>query len=210
MEKDRNSRSETMLNQRINCRWAGEAGFNICREKNKACWGKKKKSNLVIVFSRWIEMQTSESGRHPVHIFLSLSFLYRGGNRLYKMFSWLTKKKHWLYNLECLTLNFILPLGFILFIHFTQQTLSMLCIRHPTKSWGFTCGSCPQALGCGQLSGRRASQLRPVTWVVVSLTRLEKERFRKLGPHGQRLKEGEDVLRNLKGMWRVGDVRQPD
>ena len=70
--------------------------------------------NLVLVFSRWIEMQTFESGRHPVHIFLSLSFSYRGGSRPYKVFSWLTKKKHWLYNLECL--NFILPLGFILFV----------------------------------------------------------------------------------------------
>ena len=38
------------------------------------------------------------------------------------------------------------------------------------------------------------SQLRPVTWVVVSLTRLEEERFRKMGPQGQRLREeGEDV-----------------
>ena len=75
----------------------------------------------------------------------------------------------------------------------------MLCIRHPTKSWGFTCGSCPQALGCGQLSGRRAAQLRPVTWVVVSLTRLEEERFRKMGPNGQRLREeGEDVWETWK------------
>lgn len=75
----------------------------------------------------------------------------------------------------------------------------MLCIRHLTKSWGFTCGLCPQALGCGQLSGRRVSQLRPVTWVVVSQTRLEEERFRKMGPHGQRLgEEGENVWESWK------------
>ena len=44
MEKDRNRRSETMLNQHINCLWAGEAGFNICREKKKKklVEGKKK------------------------------------------------------------------------------------------------------------------------------------------------------------------------
>lgn len=79
----------------------------------------------------------------------------------------------------------------------------MLWIRHPTKSWGFKCGSCPQALGCGQLSGRRASQLRPVTRVVVSLTRLEKERFRKLGPHGLRggRRGSEKLERNVKSGW---------
>ena len=44
MEKDRNRRSETMLNQHINCLWTGEAGFNICREKKKKLEeGKKKK-----------------------------------------------------------------------------------------------------------------------------------------------------------------------
>ena len=52
MEKDRNRRSETMLNQHINCLWAGEAGFNICREKKKNLQREKKKSNLVLVFSR--------------------------------------------------------------------------------------------------------------------------------------------------------------
>lgn len=52
MEKDRNRRSETTLNQHINCLWARGAGFNICREKKKkACRGKKK-SNLVVVSSR--------------------------------------------------------------------------------------------------------------------------------------------------------------
>lgn len=30
MEKDKNGRSETMLNQHINCLWAREGGFNIC------------------------------------------------------------------------------------------------------------------------------------------------------------------------------------
>lgn len=164
------------------------------REKKSLQRGEKKVINLVLVSSRWIEMQTFESGRHPVHIFLSLSFLYRGRSRPYKVFSWLTKKKHWLYNLECL--NFILPLGFILFVPSFYSTNTEHVVY---QSWGFTCGLCPQALGCGRLSGRRVSQLRPVTWVVVSQTRLEEERFRKMGPHGQRLsEEGEDVWESWK------------
>lgn len=42
MEKDRNGRSETMLNQHINCLWARDSGFNICRGKKKLTEGGKK------------------------------------------------------------------------------------------------------------------------------------------------------------------------
>lgn len=74
MEKDRNRRSETMLNQHINCLWAGEAGFNICRGKKKNLQRGKKKSNLVLIFSRWIEMQIFESGRYPYIYFFPFLF----------------------------------------------------------------------------------------------------------------------------------------
>ena len=43
MEKDRNRRSETTLNQHINCLWARGAGSNICRGKKKLAEEKKKK-----------------------------------------------------------------------------------------------------------------------------------------------------------------------
>lgn len=107
----------------------------------------------------------------------------------------------------------VLPLGSILFAHSFYSTNS----EHVVDQTSY------QKLGVHVWIMSSGTRLWAAFWKksvsaetrntggVVSLTRLEKERFRRLGPHGQRLREeGEEVLRNVKGMRRVGDVRQSD
>lgn len=62
MEKDKNGRSETMLNQHFNSLW-WKRGASI-----NVCWGKNNKSNLVSVSFRWVELWSSQPQTQEVRL----------------------------------------------------------------------------------------------------------------------------------------------
>lgn len=75
-----------MPHQHVDCLWTKEVeSFNICLLQ------REKKSHSVLVFFRWTQAWTFQSGRRLVNTFILTPFLYRGGNGDCQIISWLAK-----------------------------------------------------------------------------------------------------------------------